>query len=62
MTAGRSGRHGGLKQEVVENKKEEMKESMDRIGSLVHLSFPPTPAEFRVILNQSQTTEGEEQT
>ena len=42
--SGRRGRKGGgLKAKVVENKVDDMKEYMDRVGSLVHRYVPPDP-------------------
>lgn len=40
---GRRGRKGGLKGKIIENKVEDMKEYMDRVGSLVHRYVPPDP-------------------
>lgn len=40
---GRRGRKGGIKGKIIENKVEDMKEYMDRVGSLVHRYVPPDP-------------------
>ncbi len=42
-SGGRRGRGGRLKQRVVENKKEDMQEYMERAVSLVHHYVPPNP-------------------
>jgi hypothetical protein len=45
---GGGGRRGGkLKQQVVENKKDEMKDYMDRAGALIHQYVPPDPAKIQ---------------
>jgi hypothetical protein len=42
------GRRGGkVKQQVVENKKDEMKEYMERAGTLIHAYVPPNPAQIQ---------------
>jgi hypothetical protein len=38
------GRRGRLKEEIVENKKDEMKEYMERAATLIHMYVPPAPA------------------
>jgi hypothetical protein len=40
---GGRGRGGRLKQRIVENKKDEMQEYMERAGSLIHHYVPPNP-------------------
>lgn len=45
--AGRGGRGGRLKAKVVENKKDEMKEYMERAVALVHQYVPPKPADIQ---------------
>jgi hypothetical protein len=42
-----SGRGGRLKQKVVQNKKDEMTEYMERASNLIHLYVPPTPAQVQ---------------
>jgi hypothetical protein len=42
-SGGRRGRGGRLKQRIVENKKEDMQEYMERAASLVHHYVPPNP-------------------
>jgi hypothetical protein len=42
-----SGRGGRLKQRVVENKKEEMQDYMERAAALVHSYVPPKPAQVQ---------------
>jgi hypothetical protein len=42
-SGGRRGRGGRLKQRIVENKKEDMQEYMERAVSLVHHYVPPNP-------------------
>ena len=44
--AGGRGR-GRLKERVVENKKDEMQEYMERATNLVHMYVPPDPAQIR---------------
>ncbi len=44
---GRGGRGGRLKAQVVENKKDEMKEYMERAAALVHQYVPPKPADIQ---------------
>ncbi len=42
--SGRGGRRGGrLKEKIVENKKDEMKEYMDQAAALIHQYVPPDP-------------------
>ena len=41
------GRRGRLKAKVVENKKDEMKEYMERAAALVHQYVPPKPADIQ---------------
>jgi hypothetical protein len=42
-SGGRRGRGGRLKERIVENKKEDMQEYMERAASLVHHYVPPNP-------------------
>jgi len=46
---GRGGRRGGgqIKEKVVENKKDEMKEYMGRAAALIHSYVPPDPAKIQ---------------
>jgi hypothetical protein len=46
---GRGGRRGGgkLKQQIVENKKDDMKEYMERAGALIQKYVPPVPANIQ---------------
>ncbi|RPH61363.1 MAG: hypothetical protein EHM89_07375 [Acidobacteria bacterium] len=44
---GRGGRGGRLKQKVVENKKDEMQDYMERAASLIHQYVPPNPAQVQ---------------
>jgi len=45
---GRGGRRGGrLKEKVVENKKDEMKEYMEQAAALIHSYVPPDPAKIQ---------------
>jgi len=42
------GRRGGrMKEKVVENKKDEMKDYMERAGALIHRYVPPNPAQIQ---------------
>jgi hypothetical protein len=42
------GRRGGrLKEKVVENKKDEMQDYMERAGNLIHLYVPPSPTQIQ---------------
>jgi len=45
--AGRGGRGGRLKEKIVENKKDEMQEYMERAGTLIQKYVPPTPAQIQ---------------
>ena len=45
--AGRGGRGGRLKEKVVENKKDEMQEYMERAASLIQKYVPPSPAQIQ---------------
>ncbi len=45
--AGRGGRGGRLKGKIVENKKDEMKEYMERAAALVQSYVPPAPADIQ---------------
>ena len=46
--SGGGGRRGGrLKKQIVENKKDEMKDYMERAGNLIHLYVPPSPAQIQ---------------
>jgi len=44
---GRGGRGGRLKQKVVENKKDEMQDYMERAVKLIQLYVPPSPAQIQ---------------
>jgi hypothetical protein len=44
---GRRGGGGGLKQTIVENKKDEMKEYMEKAAALIHQYVPPDPAQIQ---------------
>ena len=44
---GRGGRGGRLKQQIVENKKDEMQDYMERAGNLIHLYVPPSPEQIQ---------------
>jgi hypothetical protein len=47
---GRRGRRGGaVKAKVVENKKEEMQEYMQRAAALIHSYVPPAPAQIQAV-------------
>jgi hypothetical protein len=41
------GRGGRLKKRIVENKKDEMQDYMERAGNLIHLYVPPSPAQIQ---------------
>jgi hypothetical protein len=41
------GRRGRLKEKIVENKKDEMKDYMERAASLIHLYVPPSPGQIQ---------------
>jgi hypothetical protein len=43
----RGRRGGGLKQNIVENKKDEMKEYMEKAAALIHQYVPPDPAQIQ---------------
>ena len=47
--SGRGGRRGGgkLKEQIVENKKDEMKEYMEQAAALIHSYVPPDPAKVQ---------------
>jgi hypothetical protein len=46
--SGRGGRRGGrVKEKVVENKKDEMKEYMEQAAALIHSYVPPDPAKIQ---------------
>jgi len=45
--AGRGGRGGRVKEKIVENKKDEMKEYMEQAVALVHLYVPPKPEDIQ---------------
>jgi hypothetical protein len=45
--AGRGGRGGRVKAKVVESKKDEMKEYMERATALIHQYVPPQPADIQ---------------
>jgi hypothetical protein len=45
--AGRGGRGGRVKAKVVESKKDEMKEYMERATALIHQYVPPKPADIQ---------------
>jgi hypothetical protein len=45
-SGGRRGRGGRLKERIVENKKEDMQEYMERAASLVHHYVPPNPEDI----------------
>jgi hypothetical protein len=44
---GRGGRGGRLKKKIVENKKDEMQDYMERAVNLIHLYVPPSPAQIQ---------------
>ena len=44
---GRGGRGGRLKEKVVENKKDEMKEYMEKAAALIHQYVPPNPQQIQ---------------
>jgi hypothetical protein len=44
---GGGGRGGRLKQQVVENKKDEMKDYMEQAAKLIHTYVPPAPAQIQ---------------
>jgi hypothetical protein len=44
---GRGGRGGRLKEKVVENKKDEMQDYMERAANLIHLYVPPSPEQIQ---------------
>jgi hypothetical protein len=44
---GRGGRGGRVKEKVVENKKDDMKDYMERAVSLIHTYVPPDPAQIQ---------------
>jgi hypothetical protein len=41
------GRRGRLKERIVENKKDEMQDYMERAGNLIHMYVPPNPAQIQ---------------
>jgi len=45
--SGRGGRGGRLKEKVVENKKDDMKEYMERAAALIHRYVPPQPEDIQ---------------
>ena len=46
-SGGRGGRGGKLKQQIVENKKDDMKEYMERAAALIHQYVPPAPEKIQ---------------
>jgi len=44
---GRGGRGGRLKQQIVENKKDEMRDYMEQAAALIHKYVPPNPAQIQ---------------
>ena len=55
--AQRGGRRGGrITQAVVENKKDEMKEYMERAAALVHQYVPPNPAQIQKVKDAGKLT------
>jgi hypothetical protein len=44
---GRGGRGGRVKEQIVENKKNEMKEYMEQAVTLIHTYVPPNPAQIQ---------------
>ena len=54
---GGGGRRGGrLKEKVVENKKDEMKEYMEQAAALVHSYVPPDPAKIQAAKDAGRIT------
>ena len=45
--AGRGGRGGRLKEQIVENKKDEMQEYMERAANLIQMYVPPSPEQVQ---------------
>ncbi len=48
-SGGGRGRRGALKEKVVENKKDEMKEYMEAAAALVHSYVPPNPQQIQAV-------------
>jgi len=44
---GRGGRGGRVKEKIVENKKDEMQDYMERAVTLIHTYVPPSPAQIQ---------------
>jgi hypothetical protein len=55
---GRSGRRGGgkLKEQVVEKKKDEMKDYMEQAAALIHAYVPPDPAKIQAAKDAGRIT------
>jgi len=56
--SGRGGRRGGgkLKQEIVENKVDDMKEYMGKVAALVHQYVPPDPQKMQAAFQSGKAT------
>lgn len=55
---GRAGRRGGgkMKEQIVENKKDEMKDYMERAAALIHAYVPPDPAKIQAAKDAGRIT------
>lgn len=55
---GRAGRRGGgrLKQQIIENKKDDMKEYMEKAAALIHQYVPPDPAKIQAAKDAKRVT------
>ena len=55
---GRAGRRGGgkVKEQIVENKKDEMKDYMERAAALIHAYVPPDPAKIQAAKDAGRIT------
>ena len=53
---GRRGRGGRLKQQIVENKKDEMKDYMERAAALIHQYVPPGAQEIQAAKDAGRVT------
>jgi hypothetical protein len=53
---GRGGRGGRVKKQVIENKKDDMKDYMEKAGTLIHKYVPPDPAAIQKVKDAKKLT------
>ena len=56
QSAGGRGRGGRLKEKIVENKKDEMKEYMEKAAALIHAYVPPNPQQIQAAKDAGRIT------